>query len=391
MNKHADTFKYDFLVVGAGLYGSVIASDLRDRGLSVAVAERRSHIGGSAYTENEDGITVHKYGPHIFHTDNEEVWRYVNRFAAFRSFINRPAAVYKGEMYSLPFNMKTFEKMWGVTDPGEAGRIIRAQSAAACPEGTEPRNLEEQAKSMVGTDIYEKLVKGYSEKQWGRSCSELPPYFIKRLPVRFDYNDSYFNDKYQGIPIGGYNRLTDVMLKDTDTITGIDFLHCARTWDPTSRTYHLTAPGIDTRCHRIVFTGCIDEYFNYQLGPLEYRTVRFEHTTLPCPNHQGNAVVNYTSHEQPFTRIIEHKHFEMFGQTVYDCPKTVVSEEYSTEYKEGMEPYYPVNDDRNNVLAEEYRKLAAQEKDVIFGGRLAQYKYYDMAPVIEQVLEMEHV
>ena len=337
---------------------------------------------------------MHKYGAHIFHTSNKAVWDFVNSITPFNRYTNSPLANFEGKLYNLPFNMNTFYQMWGVRTPEEAQQCLdeqrqEAREAMRRAGVEEPRNLEEQALLLIGRDIYERLIKGYSEKQWGRRCTELPAFIIRRLPVRLVFDNNYFNDTYQGIPIGGYNRLTDVMLKDTDTITGIDFLHCARTWDPTSKTYHLTAPGIDTRCHRIVFTGCIDEYFNYCYGPLEYRTVRFETEDLDMPNYQGNAVVNYTDTSVAYTRIIEHKHFESFGQAVYDIPHTVISREYSTEWKAGMEPYYPVNDDRNNHLYQQYKNLSENEPHVIFGGRLAEYKYYDMAPIIEKVLNME--
>lgn len=375
MNKHTDdTFKYDFLVVGAGLYGSVIARELKDRGFRVAVAERRSHIGGSAYTENAGGIIVHKYGPHIFHTDNEEVWRYVNRFADFRSFINRPAAIYKGEMYSLPFNMKTFRKMWSVTDPDEARRIIWEQSSAACPEGTEPRNLEEQAKSMVGTDIYERLVKGYSEKQWGRSCSELPPYFIKRLPVRFEYNDRYFDDKYQGVPEGGYTPMIEKMLHGIEVMTGTDYL------DPENRAR------FEKLAEKVIFSGPVDAYYGYRYGRLEYRSIRFEEEKIEgLQYYQDRAVVNYTGSEIPYTRVTEHKHFDPASEAALQ-DFTVITREYPAAHNENNEPFYPLADYKNRSFYEKYRSLAASDSRVHFGGRLGSFRYYDMDDVIAAAL-----
>ena len=365
---------YDYLVVGAGLYGAVFAHEAKKHGKSVLVIDKRPNIAGNVYTEDVEKIHVHKYGAHIFHTNNRKVWEYVNQFAEFNRFTNSPVANYHGELYSLPFNMYTFNKMWGVVTPEEAAAKIEEQKKAAGI--TEPKNLEEQAISLIGTDIYEKLVKGYTEKQWGRPCSELPAFIIKRLPVRLTFDNNYFNDKYQGVPIGGYNKLVEGLLDGVECKAGIDFFHSKyKDWKEYA--------------DRLVYTGAIDEYFGYCLGKLDWRTVNFKIRIENIPNYQGNAVVNYTSHNEPYTRVIEHKHFEMFGQEIYTCPNTVVSEEYSTEYKEGMEPYYPVNDDRNNALAEAYRQLADKEDCVIFGGRLGQYKYYDMAPVIEQVLALE--
>jgi UDP-galactopyranose mutase len=335
-------------------------------------------LGGNVYCENVEGINVHKYGAHIFHTNNKQVWDFVNSIVEFNRYTNSPVANYKGKLYNLPFNMNTFYQMWGVTTPTEAQAKIEEQKAEALAalNGCEPANLEEQALTLVGKDIFEKLIKEYTEKQWGRNCKDLPAFIIKRLPVRLVFDNNYFNDRYQGIPIGGYNKLVDGLLNGVETRTGVDFFaEYKDNWRDIA--------------DKLVYTGAIDEYFDYKLGKLDWRTVSFKTRIENTPNYQGNAVVNYTSHEQPYTRIIEHKHFEMFGQAVYECPKTVVSEEYSTEYKDGMEPYYPVNDERNNALAEEYRKLASAEKDVVFGGRLAQYKYYDMAPVIEQVLGIE--
>lgn len=367
---------FDYLIVGSGLYGATFAYRAKQIGKRCLVIDKRPYLGGNVYCENIEGINVHKYGAHIFHTNNKEVWDFVNSIVEFNRYTNCPVANYKGELYNLPFNMNTFSRMWGVEKPAEAQAKIDEQKAEAVAalNGREPANLEEQALCLVGRDIFQKLIKEYTEKQWGRDCKDLPAFIIRRLPVRFVYDNNYFNDKYQGIPIGGYNKLIGGLLDGVDCKTGVDFFKSE---------YHDWKKYAD----KLVYTGAVDEYFDYKLGKLDWRTVSFETRVEDTPNYQGNAVVNYTSHNEPYTRVIEHKHFEMFGQEVYECPKTVVSEEYSTEYKEGMEPYYPVNDDRNNSLAEEYRKLAEQEEGVIFGGRLGQYKYYDMAPVIEQVLE----
>lgn len=369
--------KYDYLIVGSGLFGATFAYKAKQAGKNCLVIDKRPHIGGNVYCENIEGINVHKYGAHIFHTSNKEVWDFVNSIVEFNRYTNCPVANYKGELYNLPFNMNTFSRLWGVKTPAEAQAKIDEQKAEAFAalNGYEPANLEEQALCLVGKDIFEKLIKEYTEKQWGRNCRDLPAFIIRRLPVRLVFDNNYFNDKYQGIPIGGYNKLIEVLLEGVECKTGVDF------FNPEYKDWKKYA-------NKLVYTGVIDEYFDYKLGKLDWRTVSFETRIEDTPNYQGNAVVNYTSHNEPYTRVIEHKHFEMFGKEVYDCPKTVVSEEYSTEYKEGMEPYYPVNDDRNNTLAEEYRKLAEQEEDVIFGGRLAQYKYYDMAPVVEQVLNL---
>ena len=373
--------RYDFLIVGSGLFGATFAHEATRRGKKCLVIDKRPHLGGNVYCEKTEGINVHKYGAHIFHTDNRKVWDYVNAIVPFNRFTNSPIANYHGKLYHLPFNMNTFCQMWGVTTPEAAKAMIDEQRADAVAKMksqgvTEPRNLEEQGLCLVGRDIFEKLIKEYTEKQWGRKCSELPAFIIKRLPVRFTYDNNYFDDAYQGIPIGGYNRLIEGLLEGSDCRTDTDFFRSEyRDW----RKY----------ADKLVYTGPIDEYFDYSLGRLDWRTVTFRTRVMDVPNYQGNAVVNYTSHDQPYTRVIEHKHFEMFGQAVYDCPKTVVSEEYSTEYREGMERYYPVNDTRNDQLADEYRRLALQEKDVIFGGRLAEYKYYDMAPIVEKVLEMK--
>lgn len=369
--------KYDYLIVGSGLFGATFAYFARKQGKRCFVIDKRSHLGGNVYCECMEGINVHKYGAHIFHTSNKEVWDFVNTIVPFNRYTNCPVANYKGKLYNLPFNMNTFYQMWGVTTPAEAQAKIEEQKreALAMLSGRCPKNLEEQALTLVGKDIFETLIKEYTEKQWGRKCSELPAFIIRRLPVRMVYDNNYFNDKYQGIPIGGYNKLIEGLLKGTDCRTGVDFF---------TSEYHEWR----NYAYQLVYTGAIDEYFDYSLGKLDWRTVSFQTRVENMSNYQGNAVVNYTSHEQPYTRVIEHKHFEMFGQEIYDCSKTVVSEEFSTEYKEGMEPYYPVNDERNNGLAEDYRKLAEKEDGVLFGGRLAQYRYYDMAPVIEQVMKL---
>ena len=370
--------EFDYLIVGSGLFGATFAYRATRAGKKCLVIDKRAQLGGNVYCENIEGINVHKYGAHIFHTSNKQVWDFVNSIVEFNRYTNSPVANYKGKLYNLPFNMNTFYQMWGVTTPAEAKAKIEEQKAEAIAalNGREPANLEEQALTLVGKDIFEKLIKEYTEKQWGRNCKDLPAFIIKRLPVRLIFDNNYFNDKYQGIPIGGYNKLIDGLLTGIKTRTGVDFFaEYKDNWREIA--------------DKLVYTGAIDEFFGYKLGKLDWRTVSFKTRTEDTPNFQGNAVVNYTSHDQPYTRIIEHKHFEMFGADVYSVPKTVVSEEYSTEYKDGMEPYYPVNDERNNKLAEEYRKLADQEKDVIFGGRLAQYKYYDMAPIIEQVLNIE--
>ena len=369
---------FDYLIVGSGLFGATFAHRANKAGKKCLVIDKRAHLGGNVYCENVEGINVHKYGAHIFHTSNKQVWDFVNSIVEFNRYTNSPVANYKGKLYNLPFNMNTFYQMWGVTTPAEAKAKIEEQKAEAIAalNGREPANLEEQALTLVGKDIFEKLIKEYTEKQWGRDCRDLPAFIIKRLPVRLIFDNNYFNDKYQGIPIGGYNKLIDGLLEGIETHTGVDFFaEYKDNWQEIA--------------NKLVYTGAIDEFFGYKLGKLDWRTVSFKTRIEDTPNFQGNAVVNYTSHDQPYTRIIEHKHFEMFGADVYSVPKTVVSEEYSSEYKDGMEPYYPVNDERNNKLAEEYRKLAAQESNVIFGGRLAQYKYYDMAPVIEQVLNIE--
>ena len=359
--------KYDYLVVGAGLYGAVFARQATDAGKKVLVIDKRDHIAGNVYTREMEGINVHVYGAHIFHTNDRQVWDYVNRFAEFNRFTNSPVANYKGELYSLPFNMYTFNKMWGVVTPQEAADEIARQKAAAGI--TEPRNLEEQAISLVGTDIYEKLVKGYTEKQWGRPCHELPAFIIKRLPVRLTFDNNYFNALYQGIPMGGYTRMVENMLAGIDVSLGVDYLEQKQ--------------ALDSLADKVVYTGPVDAYFDYQLGHLQYRSVRFETEVLDMPNFQGNAAVNYTDRETPWTRIIEHKWFEFGTQ-----PKTVISREFSSEWKPGDEPYYPVNDEKNGALYAQYKALAQEEENVIFGGRLGEYKYYDMDAVIAAALRM---
>ena len=389
--------KYDYLIVGSGLFGATFAYKAKQAGKRCLVIDKRPHLGGNVYCENIEGINVHKYGAHIFHTNNKEVWEFVNSIVEFNRYTNSPIANYKGKQYNLPFNMNTFYQMWGVLTPEEAKAKIEEQKAEAVAAMkaagvSEPRNLEEQALMLIGKDIYEALIKGYTEKQWGRKCTELPAFIIKRLPVRFVHDNNYFNDRYQGIPIGGYNKLIDGLLEGVDTLTGIDFFKQNIEIRDNSCVIRGNSFLKDTWqriADKLVYTGPLDEYFGFKFGRLDWRTVSFEQETLDAPNYQGNAVMNYTEAEVPFTRIIEHKHFEMFGQEVYDCPKTVISREYSTEYKNGMEPYYTVNDERNNALADQYRSLAAQEQNIIFGGRLAEYKYYDMAPIVEKVLEMK--
>lgn len=358
---------YDYLIVGAGLYGSIFAREATDAGKSVLVLDKRNHIGGNVYTREVEGINVHEYGAHIFHTNEENVWKYVNRFAKFNRYTNSPVADYKGEMYSLPFNMYTFNKMWGVRTPKEALEKIEDQRREAGIE--EPKNLEEQAISLVGMDIYEKLIKGYTKKQWGRDCKDLPAFIIKRLPVRFTYDNNYFNAIYQGIPIGGYTKMVENILAGIEVKLGVDFLEDKEYWE--------------SQAKKVVYTGAIDKYFDYQLGTLEYRSVRFETEVLDIANYQGNAVINYTDEETPYTRIIEHKHFE-FGTG----EKTVISKEYSKEWSVEDEPYYPVNDEKNSDLYKEYRKLAESKENIIFGGRLGEYRYYDMDAVIARVLSV---
>ncbi len=371
------TNHYDYLIVGSGLFGATFAYRAKQVGKTCLVIDKRPHLGGNVYCEQVKGINVHKYGAHIFHTNNKQVWDFVNSIVPFNRYTNCPIANYKGELYNLPFNMNTFHQMWGVVTPTEAETKIAEQKAEAFSalHGREPQNLEEQALCLVGRDIYEKLIKGYTEKQWGRPCTELPAFIIRRLPVRMVYDNNYFNDAYQGIPIGGYNRLIEGLLEGVDTLVNTDFFANRQKWENIA--------------DKIVFTGKIDEYYNYCFGKLDYRTVRFETETIDTANYQGNAVINYTDRETPYTRVIEHKHFESFGQAVYDNPKTVISHEYSTEWQDSMEPFYPINDQRNTQLYEQYKQLADQEAQVIFGGRLAEYKYYDMAPIIEKVLGLE--
>ena len=383
--------KYDYLIVGSGLFGATFAHLAHKQGKTCLVIDKRPHLGGNIYCENIEGINVHKYGAHIFHTSNKEVWNFVNSIVEFNRYTNSPVANYKGKLYNLPFNMNTFYQMWGVTTPEKAQAKIDEQKAEAVAKMkadgvSEPRNLEEQAQVLIGKDIYERLIKGYTEKQWGRKCTDLPAFIIKRLPVRLIFDNNYFNDKYQGIPIGGYNKLIDGLLEGTDTKVSVDFFKDEIELPNGNK--GLLKDHWKELASKLVFTGKIDEFYDYQLGKLNYRTVRFEQETIDCPNYQGNAVVNYTEREVPYTRVIEHKHFEMFGAEVYETPKTVISKEYSTEWKDGMEPYYPVNDKENSELYAQYKNLADQEEDVIFGGRLAEYKYYDMAPIIEKALDM---
>lgn len=371
---------YDYLIVGSGLFGATFAYMAHRQGKSCLVIDKRPHTGGNIHCRKVEGINVHEYGAHIFHTSDRKVWEFVNSLVPFNRYTNSPVAkAPDGRLYNLPFNMNTFYAMWGVETPAQAQARLDEQRREAIAgmeaEGvTEPRNLEEQALRLVGRDIYEQLIKGYTEKQWGRRCTQLPAFIIRRLPLRMTFDNNYFNDAYQGIPVGGYNQLTDRLLEGVDVLTSTDFFDRREHWEQTA--------------DRIVFTGKIDEYFGYRFGHLQYRSVRFETETLAEANHQGNAVVNYTSADVPFTRIIEHKHFETFGQEVYDNPVTVVSREYSAEWQPGMEPFYPVNDERNNALYLRYRELADAETNVIFGGRLAEYKYYDMAPVIARALSL---
>ncbi len=372
--------KYDYLIVGSGLFGATFAHLANKQGKRCLVIDKRPHAGGNIYCEEIDGINVHKYGAHIFHTSDKKVWDFVNGIVPFNRYTNCPVAqAPDGKLYNLPFNMNTFYQMWGVKTPAEAQAKLDEQRREAVErmkaDGvTEPRNLEEQALPLIGRDIYEQLIKGYTEKQWGRKCTELPSFIIRRLPVRLTFDNNYFNDLYQGIPVGGYNRLIDGLLEGVDVKLNADFFADREKWEGLAE--------------KIVFTGKIDEYYGYRFGKLEYRTVRFETEALDCPNYQGNAVVNYTSADVPYTRVIEHKHFEAFGDAVYKNPRTVISREYSTEWLDGMEPFYPVNDARNQAVYEKYKALADKEENVIFGGRLAEYKYYDMAPIVAQVLKM---
>ena len=387
--------QFDYLIVGSGLFGATFAHLAHKQGKKCLVIDKRSHLGGNIYCENIEGINVHKYGAHIFHTSNKKVWEFVNSIVEFNRYTNSPVANYKGKLYNLPFNMNSFYQMWGVTTPEEAQAKIDEQKRAYSEElrvkneelrlPNEPHNLEEQAMLLVGKDIYERLIKGYTEKQWGRKCTELPAFIIKRLPVRLVFDNNYFNDKYQGIPVGGYNKLIDGLLEGIETQTDVDFF--ADSIETASGESIRLKDDWQKIADKLVFTGKIDEFYDFQFGKLNYRTVRFETEVIDKPNYQGNAVVNYTEREVPYTRVIEHKHFEMFGQEVYDNPKTVISKEYSTEWKDGMEPYYPVNDDTNSQLYAKYKSLADKEEKVIFGGRLAEYKYYDMAPTVESVFE----
>ena len=369
--------QYDYLIVGAGIYGATFACMAHRQGKRCLVIDKRNHFGGNIYCENIEGINVHKYGAHIFHTSNKKVWDFANSIVEFNRYTNSPIANYKGKQYNLPFNMNTFYQMWGVLTPAEAQAKIEEQRQEALEKmkadgATEPRNLEEQAQLLIGKDIYEILIKGYTEKQWGRKCSELPAFIIKRLPVRFVHDNNYFNDRFQGIPIGGFNKLIDGLLDGVDVKLNVDFFDDRQHWEQIA--------------DKVLYTGKLDEYFEYRFGKLEYRTVRFDEEILDIPNYQGNAVMNFTDADVPYTRIIEHKHFEMFGDDVYKCPKTVISREYSTEWKDGMEPYYSVNDDKNMSLYNRYKELADQIPNLILGGHLAEYKYYDMAPIMEKVM-----
>lgn len=379
IESHVKNKTFDYLIVGSGLFGSTFAHLAHKDGKRCFVIEKRSHLGGNIFCENVEGINVHKYGPHIFHTNNKDIWSFVNDIVPFNRYTNTPVANYNGQLYNLPFNMNTFYQMWGVITPEQAKEKIEEQKEEAKVKmrkdgAEEPRNLEEQALLLVGRDIYEKLIKGYTEKQWGRPCTELPPFIIKRLPVRFVYDNNYFNDSFQGVPIGGYNKLIERLLDGIEYQTDTDFFHNRTYWESIS--------------NKIVYTGPIDEFFDYRFGYLEWRTVSFQQETLDMPNFQGNAIINYTNREIPYTRIIEHKHFESFGKAVYDNPYTVITKEFSTEWKAGMEPFYAVNDEKNNRRFEQYKALVDKERNVIFGGRLAEYKYYDMAPVIERAMEL---
>ena len=372
--------QYDYLIVGSGLFGATFAYRANKKARRCLVIDKRPHLGGNIYCENVEGINVHKYGAHIFHTSNKQVWDFVNSFVEFNRYTNSPVANYKGRLYNLPFNMNTFNQMWGVTTPEEARYKIEDQKIEALKkmreEGVEePRNLEEQALTLIGKDIYEKLIKGYTEKQWGRKCTDLPAFIINRLPVRFVYDNNYFNDKYQGIPIGGYNKLIEGLMDGIENRINVDYFENRAYWNSIAK--------------KIVYTGQLDEFYDFKYGNLDFRSICFEQETLDMPNYQGNAVMNYTEAEVPFTRIIEHKHFELFGQEVYSLPKTVISREYSKEWKPGIEPFYPINDNKNNMIAARYWQMATAEENIIFGGRLAEYRYYDMAPIIEKVFKLD--
>ncbi|MBO8471682.1 MAG: UDP-galactopyranose mutase [Bacteroidetes bacterium] len=372
--------KYDYLIIGAGLFGATFAYRARMKGKRCLVIEKRPHTGGNIYCSCTEGINVHKYGAHIFHTSDKDVWDFLNSLVEFNRYTNSPVADFNGKLFNLPFNMNTFHQMWGVKTPAEAAAMIENQRQDVLQKMLkdnikEPRNLEEQALALVGKDIYETLIKGYTEKQWGRECRDLPAFIIKRLPIRLVFDNNYFNDKYQGIPVGGYNKLIDKLLEGIEVKTGVDYFSDRGWWD--------------SQADRKVFTGKIDEYFGYRFGHLEYRTVRFEEELHECSNYQGNAVVNYTSRDIPYTRVIEHKHFEYFGSDVEKVPVTVISKEYSTEWRQGMEPYYPINDERNGRLYSQYRQLADLEPDTVFGGRLAEYRYYDMHHIVSKVLKAD--
>ena len=371
---------YDYLIVGSGLFGATFAYRANKKGRRCLVIDKRPHLGGNVYCENVEGINVHKYGAHIFHTSNRQVWDFVNSFVEFNRYTNSPVANYRGKLYNLPFNMNTFSQIWGVVTPEEAKGKIDEQKKDALKKmreegAVEPRNLEEQALILIGRDIYNKLIKGYTEKQWGRKCIDLPSFIIKRLPLRFVFDNNYFNDKYQGIPTGGYNKLIEGLLDGIEKQINVDYFENRAYWDSIA--------------NKIVYTGQLDEFYEYKYGNLEYRTICFEQEILDMPNYQGNAVMNFTEIEIPYTRIIEHKHFELFGKDVYSVPKTVISREFSKEWKPGLEPFYPINDEKNNLIATKYRQMASDEKKIIFGGRLAEYRYYDMAPIIEKVLKLD--
>lgn len=386
--------KYDYLIVGAGLFGATFAWKAQQQNKSCLLIDRRPQVGGNLYCKEMDGINVHYYGAHIFHTNSKTVWDFVNSLVPFNRYTNSPVANYNGKLYNLPFNMNTFYQMWGVTTPEEAQKRLEEEKAEIRNKLQQqhidlPRNLEEQAQLLIGKSIYETLIKGYTEKQWGRKCTELPAFIIRRLPVRMSFDNNYFNDSYQGIPIGGYNALINKLINNADVLTNVNYFD-VRQYDTNGKLTHQINVDGQTICYdKLVFTGQLDEFFNFSEGHLNYRSLSFDIETIDTPNYQGNAVINYTAADVPYTRIIEHKHFETFGQDIYANPNTVISKEYSKEWKPGMEPYYPINDADNNSLAARYRNMAEQQQDVVFGGRLAEYKYYDMAPIIEKVLKME--